>query len=1242
MAAQIPSEPSPRRVIVGRGISPRVVNMRRHLLPLYSLISIAALFAVSFQFGQTRSLPGKSVHPVIRRADFEHGQKYVRDEVLVRFKPGTSRAAILSSHARVGATIKKEFISVDRLHLVKLSGGTSVRAALHTYRRDADILYAEPNYVVHALDTPNDPYFPQQWNLQNTGQGGGTAGADIHATQAWNLTTGSRKVVVAVLDTGIDYTHQDLAANTWSSSAPFAQTIDGVSINCAAGTHGYNTITNLCDPMDDNGHGSHVSGTIGAVGNNGVGVAGVNWAVQVLACKWLDATGSGTESDAITCLDFVKAMKDLGANIVATNNSWGGGSFSQALSDAIQAQQQDGILFIAAAGNDFYDNDVVPVYPADFYLPNLISVAATNQWDELAAFLDVGRQSVHLGAPGQEILSTTPGNTYTILSGTSMAAPHVTGVAALLAAQDSTRDWRAIKNLILAGGDTIPALAETITGKRLDAYGSMTCSNTTISKVLQPTLNSIPASAGQPLLLAALNINCGQPAGAVQVTVSPGGQTISLLDNGVAPDQASGDGIYSGQWTPPGLGNYTLTFSDGETVQATVLSNYSVGETTSSYQTITGTNLNLGDDDVGTITSPFPVSFGGGTFTTVYVSANGTVSFTNAFGEYINWYLPLNVLESINSQNGPPPAMDLPVVTLVAPFWQDLYPVKGTDQNVFWQVTGTAPNRQLVIEWRNVRAYDCQTDDNATVTFQVVFSESSSNFWFNYSNVVFGGACSDQDYGAAASIGMEVTQNVGTQWSLDAEAVGNKMSLEWTLTPPNPPTIPAPTITSLSPSSVIAGTGDTTVTIKGTGFLPDTWASINSFPAQLVTEYVSSTELEVLVPVDQISTLGGGRFWLAVINPTPPAGSAGLGAGAYFTVLPATPVITSISPSSVPAGSFGFLLTINGSNFSSQSDVSWNGTTSLANFVSSSQITFPVPGYLLTTAGTVKVEVQNAVSTFSNPETFTITSATAPAAIAAPSSTVGSGNPNSPASPNATTPHALSLPGRFQGWKYALERGNDYLAQFQRPRGGLAAASRVLPSGGKPLTASSPAPPPPPGFNFRPTLPADFIPTAVVTGNFNGDGNLDWAVANGGANNIWIYLGKGDGTAQLPIIVPLSGAGPTGLAVADMNHDGKLDLVVAEADSLSVGVLLGNGDGTFGPEREVYVPGIPECLAVADFNGDGNLDVVAGLAGDGTYGELAFLPGDGTGNLGLPVFHYNPIGVQLFERLFSCCGGFER
>ncbi len=286
--------------------------------------------------------------------------------------------------------------------------------------------------------------FPRQWGLSNSGQDGGTSGTDIHAQQAWSVTTGSQNVVVAVIDTGIDYTHPDLAANIWSAPTSFSQTINGVSINCPAGTHGFNAVTNSCDPMDDVFHGTHVAGIIGAAGNNGLGMSGVNWNVSLLACKFIDAMGNGTTADAVTCLDYVKALKDQGVNIVATNNSWGGNFFARSLNDAISALQRDGILFIAAAGNDFNDNDVVSVYPANTFLPNVISVAATNRFDLLPAFTNLGRHSVHLGAPGQEILSTLPGATYGVETGTSMSTPFVTGVAALLAAQDSARDWRAI------------------------------------------------------------------------------------------------------------------------------------------------------------------------------------------------------------------------------------------------------------------------------------------------------------------------------------------------------------------------------------------------------------------------------------------------------------------------------------------------------------------------------------------------------------------------------------------------------------------------------------------------------------------------------------------------------------------------------------------------------------------------------------------------------------------------------
>ena len=268
---------------------------------------------------------------------------------------------------------KKVFKHVDGLEVIKLPANVKVEEAIDAYEQDPNVLYAEPNYILHTTAnpnialTPNDPRFKDGslWGLTK-----------INAPGAWNTTTGSSNVVVAVLDTGIDYTHPDLTANM------------GVD---ADGNFGIDVANNDTDPMDDNEHGTHVSGTIGAVGNNGIGVVGVNWNVKLLACKFFDATGYGTTEGAIACLDYVKTMKDRGINIVATSNSWGGGDFSQALVDAIDAQRQDGILFITAAGNGNafgigQNNDTTPFYPCDTFLPNVICVAATTSSDGKASF----------------------------------------------------------------------------------------------------------------------------------------------------------------------------------------------------------------------------------------------------------------------------------------------------------------------------------------------------------------------------------------------------------------------------------------------------------------------------------------------------------------------------------------------------------------------------------------------------------------------------------------------------------------------------------------------------------------------------------------------------------------------------------------------------------------------------------------------------------------------------------------
>jgi hypothetical protein len=303
----------------------------------------------------------------------------------------------------------------------------------------------------------------------------------------------------------------------------------------------------------------------------------------------------------------------------------------------------------------------------------VISVAATDSSDNLVSFSDDGRRTVHIGAPGDRILSTTPNDTYSVFSGTSMAAPHVTGVAALLKAQNPSLDWRAIKNLILTGGDVNSSLVDTISQRRLNAYGSLTCSNSLVQSRLAPIADVVSGSVGSPIILSMLNINCAQPAGPVSVQVSPGAQSVTLADDGNGADLVAGDGIYTASWAPPAAGSYTLTFPDGSSLGVEVLMNYGVTKVPSSYQTISGSNLDLGDDSVATVTSPFPIPFGGGSFSQLYISSNGTISFTDAFSEYVNWSL----LPGDNPNYLPAPD------TLVAPLWMDLYPIKGTSQNVF-------------------------------------------------------------------------------------------------------------------------------------------------------------------------------------------------------------------------------------------------------------------------------------------------------------------------------------------------------------------------------------------------------------------------------------------------------------------------------------------------------------------------------------------------------------------------------
>ncbi len=462
--------------------SDRKVPKSFAFIALLGLLLIAAVaFVPNSNAGLTASQNGGGPGSKRSRPEFVPG------EALVRFKSGrafegsaylpvpTELAQQKIDGIQGAAATEQILVQVDRFGGSDLVDGLRIAHAADTgkviaaLRARDDVEYAEPNYIRHAIKTPNDPSFSSLYGMTN-----------IAAPQAWDITQGSSNVVVGVIDEGIDITHPDLAANIWTNPAPGS--ISGIS----GDLHGYDFINNS-GTIPAEQHATHVAGTIGAVGNNGVGVVGVNWQVRLMSLRFIDqTTGSGSSSDAIRAYNYAKQMRDLfassggasGANIRALNASYGGGGFSKAEQDALTALGASGILFAAAAGNDGRNTDSAPNYPSGYNLTNMISVAATTQPDTLAGFSNFGAKSVLMGAPGLSILSTLPGNQYGTFSGTSMATPHVAGAAALVCAANPNVNVNQLHALLAFNGDVIPALqGTTLTGRRLNVFKSIQALN---------------------------------------------------------------------------------------------------------------------------------------------------------------------------------------------------------------------------------------------------------------------------------------------------------------------------------------------------------------------------------------------------------------------------------------------------------------------------------------------------------------------------------------------------------------------------------------------------------------------------------------------------------------------------------------------------------------------------------------------------------------------------------------------
>jgi thermitase len=408
-------------------------------------------------------------------------------EVLVKFKPGVTLADIKRIVAGNHDVLEDEIESVKGLVAIDDLDNADAETVAKQYGDLSDmVVYAEPNFKIELNDPvqkpgrseltidendelPNDPQFAEQWALNNLGQNGGKAKADISAVKAWVKTHGSTDVVVAVLDSGVDYTHTDLATNMWQRPDTLASYTDD-ELGTFNDEHGFNATDNTADPMDENGHGTHCAGVIGAEGDNDEGIAGINWNVEIMPLKFMGRGGFGTTKDAIEAINYTIDRKKNGVNVRVINASWGSTSKSKALEDAIRAAGEQGILFVAAAGNNGTNNDRSPHYPSNYDLPNVISVAALDNTDALTSFSNFGVKTVHIAAPGKDILSTWLGNDYREASGTSMAAPQIAGVAALILASEPDLTVQELRARILRSVDKLPGLNGKVeSGGRINA-----------------------------------------------------------------------------------------------------------------------------------------------------------------------------------------------------------------------------------------------------------------------------------------------------------------------------------------------------------------------------------------------------------------------------------------------------------------------------------------------------------------------------------------------------------------------------------------------------------------------------------------------------------------------------------------------------------------------------------------------------------------------------------------------------
>ncbi|SMF07131.1 S8 family serine peptidase [Pseudobacteriovorax antillogorgiicola] len=358
-----------------------------------------------------------------------------------------------------------------------------------------EIEWLEPNYILKLDQLPDDEHLGEQWAMMDEAQG------HIHAADAWLVTQGKREVVLGVIDSGVDYSHEDLVDNIWTNPQEIpGNGVDDDDNGYVDDLHGISTVKSSGDPMDTHGHGSHVAGIMGARGNNGKGIAGINWNVQIVGCSFIGAGGTGTTADAIECIDYMIDLKNKGVNIKAINNSWGGGEHSKALEEAWLRAHDAGIVMVSSAGNDRSNMDATPHYPSSYVTPSHIAVGSTDNSDELSSFSNYGVTTVPIAAPGGGIYSTVRNNRYSTMSGTSMASPHIAGAIGLMAARNDKLSATELRDILLEAADRIEGLESQIEkGRRLNLAKAIEFADPTPGFRLNSKVSRLKVSAGESI-----------------------------------------------------------------------------------------------------------------------------------------------------------------------------------------------------------------------------------------------------------------------------------------------------------------------------------------------------------------------------------------------------------------------------------------------------------------------------------------------------------------------------------------------------------------------------------------------------------------------------------------------------------------------------------------------------------------------------------------------------------------------